>query len=57
MLINKLTRDADFSANPIVYEIDNLENGTFQITDTKLYVRVVTLSKENKAFRKIKDRI
>ena len=57
VLINKLTRDADFSANPIVYEIDNPENATFQMTDTKLFVPVITLSKENKAFRKIKDRI
>ena len=43
VLINKLTRDAD----PIVYEIDNPENAIFRITDTKLYVPVVTLSKEN----------
>ena len=57
VLINKLTRDADFGANPIVYEIDNPENATFQMTDTKLFVPVITLSKENKAFRKIKDRI
>ena len=27
--------------------IDNPEDATFQITDTKLYVPVVTLSKEN----------
>ena len=31
----------------IVRKIDNPENATFQITDTKLYVPVVTLSKEN----------
>ena len=47
MLIDKLTRDANYNANPIVYEIDNPENAIFQITDTKLYVPVVTLSKEN----------
>ena len=47
VLIDKLTRDADYNANPIVYEIDNPENAIFQITDTKLYVPVVTLSKEN----------
>ena len=47
VLINKSTRDADYNANPIVYEIDNPENAIFQITDTKLYVPVVTLSKEN----------
>ena len=45
VLINKSTRDADYNANPIVYEIDNPENAIFQITDTKLYVPVVTLSK------------
>ena len=47
VLINKLTRDADYGVDPIVYEIDNPENAIFQITDTKLYVPVVTLSKEN----------
>ena len=44
MLINKSIRDA---ANPIVHKIDNPENAKFQITDTKLYVPIVTLSKEN----------
>ena len=29
MLIDKLTRDANYGANPIVYEIDNPENATF----------------------------
>ena len=47
VLIDKLTRDANYNANPIVYEIDNPENAIFQITDTKLYVPVVSLSKEN----------
>ena len=47
MLINKSTRDADYGADPVVYEIDNPEDSTFQITDTKLYVPVVTLSREN----------
>ena len=46
VLISKATRRADYEVNP-VYEIDNPENATFQITDTKLYVPVVTLSKEN----------
>ena len=36
VLINKSTRDADYNANPIVYEIDNPEDAIFQITDTKL---------------------
>ena len=47
VLIDKLTREADYDADPDVYEIDNPENAIFQITDTKLYVPVVTLSKEN----------
>ena len=47
VLINKLTRDADYDENPIIRKIDNPKNATFQITDTKLYVPVVTLSKEN----------
>ena len=41
-----MTRLADYDA-PIDREIDNPENAIFQITDTKLYVPVVTLSKEN----------
>ena len=47
VLIDKLTREANYDADPNVYEIDNPENATFKITDTKLYVPVVTLSKEN----------
>ena len=47
VLIDKLTRDADYDADLVVRKIDNLENGIFQITDTKLYVPVVSLSKEN----------
>ena len=46
-LIDKLTREANYGVNPNVYEIDNPENATFKITDTKLFVPVVTLSKEN----------
>ena len=46
VLISKSARDADYGADPIVYEIDNPEDATFQITDTQLYVPVVTLSKE-----------
>ena len=45
MLIDKTTRDADYDA-PIDRKIDNPENAIFQITDTKLYVPVVTLSKK-----------
>ena len=47
ILINESTGDADYNADPIVYEIDKPEDATFQITDTKLYVPVVTSSKEN----------
>ena len=47
MLIDKSTRDANYGVNPVAYEINNPENATFQITDTKLYVPVVTLLKEN----------
>ena len=47
VLLSKVTREADYSANLVVYKIDNLENATFQITGTRLYVPVVTLSKEN----------
>ena len=46
-LRDKLRRDVDYNADPIVYEIDNQENAIFQITDTKLYVPVASLSKEN----------
>ena len=47
VLIDKSTREANYDADPNVYEIDNPENAIFKITDTKLYVPVVTLSKEN----------
>ena len=47
ILIDKLTRESDYNADPRVSEINNLENATFKITDTKLYVPVVALSKEN----------
>ena len=46
-LIDKLTRDTDFNADPRVSEINKPENATFQITDAKSYVPVITLSKEN----------
>ena len=45
--VDKSKRDAIYNADPNVSEINNPENATFQITDTKLYVPVVTLSKEN----------
>ena len=47
MLISKATREANYGADPVTHKIDNPENVIFQITDTKLYVPVVSLSKEN----------
>ena len=47
VLIETSIREANYGANPVVYEIDNPENATFKITDSKLFVPVVTLSKEN----------
>ena len=47
MLISKLKREAGYDADPVVHKIDNPENAIFEIKDTKLYVPVVTLSKEN----------
>ena len=47
VLIDKSTREANCAVEPNVYEIDNPENATFKITDPKLYVPVLTLSKEH----------
>ena len=47
VLTSKATRDTDPDADPTVAAIDNPTKATFQITDTKLYVPVVTLSTEN----------
>ena len=47
VLIDKSARDANYNGNPSVYEINNPAIATFQIADTKLYVPVVTLLKEN----------
>ena len=47
VLIDKSTREANYGANPVVYEIDNPEGATFKITDIKLHVPVVTFSKED----------
>ena len=46
VLIDKSTREGDYNA-PIDRQIDNPENAIFEIKDTKYYVPVVTLSKEN----------
>ena len=57
VLINKSTRDANYGVNPNFYKIDNPENASFQIADTKLHVPVVALSKENdiKLLEKLKS--
>ena len=47
VLISKATRQANYRADSIARQIDNPKNAIFQITDTTLYVSVVTLSKEN----------
>ena len=47
MLISKSKGEAGYDADPVVHKIDNPENAIFEIKDTKLYVPVVTLSKEN----------
>ena len=47
VLIIQATREADYDVDPVVYEIENPEHIDFQITDTKLYVPVVTLLAEN----------
>ena len=49
VLISKATRQANDGTNSVVQKIDNPENAILEITDTKLYVPVVTLSKENEA--------
>ena len=57
MLISKATRNANYGVDPDVHEINNPENATFLITDTKLCVPVVTLPKENKALKTSKIRV
>ena len=47
VLIDKSASEANYGANLVVYEIDNPENATFKIADVKLFVPVVTLSKED----------
>ena len=47
VLIYKSTREADYNADPNTYEIDSPENAIFKITDIKLFIPVVTLSKED----------
>ena len=47
VLVDKSTREADYNNDPNVYEINDPEDATFKITLVKLFVPVVTLSKEN----------
>ena len=47
VLIDKSTREANYGADPNVYEIDNPEDAILKIKGTKLYVPVVSLSREN----------
>ena len=44
VLTSKATRDANYDVNPTIAAVNNPTNATFKITDTKLYVAVVTLS-------------
>ena len=44
VIISNATRDGNLDANPAVARINNPTKATFKITDTKLYVPVVTLS-------------
>ena len=47
VLTSKATRDANPDVNPAIAAVNNLANVTFKITDTKLYVLVVTLSRKD----------
>ena len=47
VITSKATRDSNPNANPGVAAINYPINATFKITDTKLYVPVVTLSTED----------
>ena len=47
MLKSKTKREAGYDADPVVRKIHDPENAIFEIKDTKLYVAVATVSKEN----------
>ena len=52
LLTSKETRDANPNVNPAIAAVNNLKNVKFEITDTKLYVPVVTLStKDDNIFK------
>ena len=56
VLISKATREANRDANPVIFGINNARNAVFKITDSKLYVPVVTLSsvEDNKLLDQLK---
>ena len=56
VITSKATRDADPDADPTVAETNNPTGTKFKITDTKLYVPVVTLSTkdDNKLLEQLK---
>ena len=46
VITSKGTREANSNVNPAVARINSPTNATFKITDTELYVPLVTLSTE-----------
>ena len=46
VLIDKSTREADYNADPNVYEIDNPEDATFKITDVELLFQLLICQKK-----------
>ena len=44
LFTSKSTRDSNYENDPVVYRIDDPVNEIFQITGTKQYVSIVTLS-------------
>ena len=55
VLTSKATRDAvpAQGGNPAVTRVNNPTNAIFKITDTKLYVPVVTLSTSKSGFKEL----
>ena len=56
VITSKATRDADLDADLAVAAVDNPKNAAFKITDTNLYIPVVTLSTDddNKRLEQLK---
>ena len=46
VLIDKSTREANYGANPVVYETDNSENATFKITDLNYMFQLLLYQKK-----------